>query len=143
MMPARADPDLAPAFLSTVDHHGDLPPVGVLKDGPDVSTSDTKEPQVSARPVIHDFSMEGLAVLHRVDPIYPELARRARLQGPVVLLMTVDERGLPIQVQVLEGAPAFHEAALQAARQWRFEPARLEGRPVAASFRLTLKFSLR
>jgi protein TonB len=93
--------------------------------------------------VIHDFSMEGLAVLHRVDPIYPELARRARLQGPVVLLMTVDERGLPIQVQVLEGAPAFHEAALQAARQWRFEPARLEGRPVAASFRLTLKFSLR
>ncbi|HJV48130.1 MAG TPA: energy transducer TonB [Geothrix sp.] len=89
------------------------------------------------------FSMVGLAVLHRVDPVYPEFARRARIQGPVVLLMTVDEQGQPTQVQVLEGHPAFHEAAVQAARQWRFEPARMDGRPVSATFRLTLKFALR
>jgi protein TonB len=85
----------------------------------------------------------GLAILHQVDPVYPELARRARIQGPVVLLMTVDEHGQPIQVQVLDGHPAFHEAAKQAARQWRFEPAQMNGRPVMAAFRLTLKFTLR
>ena len=101
------------------------------------------DPIGSGTGIIHDFSMVGLAVLHRVDPLYPEFARRARIQGPVVLLMTVDQGGLPIQVQVLEGHPVFHEAAMQAARQWRFEPARMDGRPVTASFRLTVKFSLR
>jgi len=85
----------------------------------------------------------GLAVLRQVDPVYPEFARRARIQGPVVLMMTIDEQGQPIQVQVLEGHPAFHDAARQAARQWRFEPAHVNGRPVMASFRLTLKFTLR
>jgi protein TonB len=82
-------------------------------------------------------------VLRRVDPVYPDFARRSRIQGPVVLMLTVDEHGQPIQVQVLQGHPVFHEVALQAARQWRFEPARLGGRAVAASFRLTLNFSLR
>lgn len=97
----------------------------------------------AAGPVIHDFSMTGLAPLHRVDPLYPDFARRARIQGTVVLLMTVDERGVPLQVRALDGHPALQEAAMQAARQWRFEPARLDGRPVAASFRLTLNFRLR
>jgi protein TonB len=92
---------------------------------------------------VHDFTSVGLAVLRQVDPIYPDFARRARIQGPVVLMMTVDDQGVPIQVQVLEGHVAFHEAARQAARQWRFEPARVNGQPVSAAFRLTLKFSLR
>jgi protein TonB len=84
-----------------------------------------------------------LAVLRQVDPAYPDFARRARVQGTVVLLMTVDEAGRPLRVQVLEGHPVFHEAAVQAARQWRFEPARVDGQAVSAAFRLTLKFSLR
>jgi protein TonB len=82
-------------------------------------------------------------VLRQVDPVYPDFARRARIQGTVVLLMTVDESGQPLRVQVMEGHSVFHEAAVQAARQWRFEPARVDGHPVSASFRLTLKFSLR
>jgi protein TonB len=100
-------------------------------------------PSTGNGPIVHDFTATGLAVLRQVDPVYPDFARKARIQGPVVLMMTVDERGLPIQVQVLEGHPVFHEAALLAARQWRFEPARMDGRPVLATFRLTLKFSLR
>jgi protein TonB len=82
-------------------------------------------------------------VLRQVEPTYPDFARRARIQGTVVLLMTVDELGQPLRVQVLEGHPVFHETAVQAARQWRFEPARVDGRPVSASFRLTLKFTMR
>jgi protein TonB len=93
--------------------------------------------------LVQDFTSVGLTVLHQVNPAYPEFARHAHIQGAVVLKMTVDERGQPVQVLVLEGHPVFHEAATQAARQWRFEPARLDGRPVMASFQLTLKFSLR
>ena len=96
-----------------------------------------------AAAMVHDFSMTGLEVLQRVDPIYPDFARRARIQGTVVLLMTVDAAGLPMEVQVLDGPVALRDAATRAARQWRFVPARMEGQPVAASFRLILKFALR
>jgi len=141
--PSQAPPNEAPAGLPTEDRRLE-PPVG---SGPGIavpgSTAPQGAPAVGAGPVIHDFTSVGLAVLRQVDPIYPDFARRARIQGPVVLMMTVDEQGRPIQVQVLEGHPVFHEAAKQAARQWRFEPARMNGQPVSAAFRLTLKFSLR
>jgi len=85
----------------------------------------------------------GLTVLKQVSPIYPDFAKRAHIQGAVLLLMTVDEQGQPIDVAILEGHPVFQETALQAARQWRFEPAKVDGRPVIAVFRLTLKFTLK
>ncbi len=136
------DPGAAAAGFSTEDHSRDLV-------GPSSGSSGVPAPPgnpgggPSLGPVAQDIPAAGLTVLRQVDPAYPDFARRARIQGIVVLLMTVDELGQPLRVQVLEGHPAFHEAAIQAARQWRFEPARLEGRPVSASFRLTLKFSLR
>jgi protein TonB len=137
----RADPEEPAAGLPTKDRIHEIPGTGPALPGRDVPTSG---PAVAAAgPVIHDFSMTGLAPLHRVDPLYPDFARRARIQGTVVLMMTVDERGVPLQVRALDGHPALQEAAMQAARQWRFEPARLDGRPVAASFRLTLNFRLR
>ncbi|MFN7957055.1 MAG: energy transducer TonB [Holophagaceae bacterium] len=141
--PSQAPPTEAAAGLPTEDHRLD-PPAG---NGTGTTTPGaTPQPgtlPAGTGPVIHDFTATGLAVLRQVDPVYPGFARQARIQGPVVLMMTVDEQGRPIQVQVLEGHVVFHEAARQAALQWRFEPARLNGQPVAAAFRLTLKFSLR
>lgn len=144
-MPAptpTADPTEAAPGLPTVDRSHDIVPsgpqrtAGPMQEGAGVSTA-------PSTPVVHDFTTVGLAILHRVDPIYPDFAKRAHIQGPVVLRMTVDEAGRPVQVQVLEGHPVFHEAAMQAARQWRFEPARMDGRPVSAAFQLTIKFALR
>jgi protein TonB len=135
-------PSEAPAGLPTENHA--LDPVVSGRSGSGAPSVQGEGPgQVQAGSTVQDFTSLGLAVLRRVDPAYPEFARRARIQGPVVLLLTVDERGHPTQVQVLQGHPVFHEVALQAARQWRFEPARMDGRTVAASFRLTLNFSLR
>lgn len=142
MTAARPDPTEPAAGLPTENHAGDPPPVGTPSTGPAQSPQATGDPGTAA-PTVRAYSMTGLAVLHRVEPQYPDLARRARVQGAVVLLMTVDELGLPTQVQVVEGPLVLQEVAMRAARQWRFEPARLEGRPVPASFRLTLNFSLR
>jgi len=61
----------------------------------------------------------------------------------VVIRMTIDERGLPSDVQAVSGIPVLQAPALRAARQWRFEPARQNGQPVAATFLLTLNFVLR
>jgi len=135
-------PGEAPAGLPTENHA--LDPVASGRSGSGTPPSQGGvQGDAQAGATIQDFTSLGLAVLRRVDPIYPDFARRSRIQGPVVLMLTVDEQGQPIQVQVLQGHPVFHDVALQAARQWRFEPARLGGRPVAASFRLTLNFSLR
>ncbi|WP_243304307.1 energy transducer TonB [Geothrix oryzisoli] len=139
--PARADPEEAAAGLPTADRFSEVPAGGPALPGPVAPASGTAGP--ASGPVIHDFSATAPAILRRVDPIYPDLARRAHVQGTVVLLMVVDESGLPMQVRVLDGHPALQEAALHAARQWRFEPARMDGRVVAASFRLTLNFRLR
>lgn len=91
---------------------------------------------------IHELHANPPRILHAENPQYPPLARASRVQGPVELLMTIDERGLPTQVQVLSGHPAFHAEAERAARQWRFEAATQEGRAVAARFRLTILFRL-
>ena len=126
------------AGLPTKDRSQELPVGPALGSGPVAAV-----PAVAPIPRVHDFSLTGLSPVHRVDPIYPDFARRAHVQGTVVLMMVVDEQGLPVQVRALEGHPTLQEAAMQAARQWRFEPARLDGRPVSASFRLTLNFRLK
>jgi protein TonB len=139
----QSDPSSAPGGLSTEDHHNDAPVAGGPPSGPQLTAVGPGPAVGPAGPVAREYSTTSLAVLRQVDPIYPAFARQAHIQGPVVLKMTVDERGQPIQVEVLEGHPVFHEAARQAARQWRFEPARVDGQAVVATFRLTLKFSLR
>lgn len=139
--PVRADPQEPAAGLPTGDRHLEVPSGGPALPG--FTGPVTANPGPVAGPVIHDFSATAPAILRRVDPIYPDLARRAHVQGTVVVLMVVDEWGVPLQARVLDGPQALQEAALHAARQWRFEPARMDGRAVAASFRLTLNFRLR
>jgi len=140
--PSRADPDLPSQGLPKVDRALEVPGAGPAVPGT-VPPSPAGPAVAAAGPIIHDFSATAPGILRRVDPVYPDLARRAHIQGTVVLMMVVDEFGVPMQVRVLDGHPALQDAALQAARQWRFEPARMDGRAVAASFRITLNFRLR
>ncbi|MEP6768052.1 MAG: TonB family protein [Acidobacteriota bacterium] len=66
-----------------------------------------------------------------VPPTYPAEAIRRRLRGLVVLRVLISEQGMPIEVQRVQGAPlGLTEAAEEAIRQWRFEPAVAGGEPV-------------
>jgi protein TonB len=83
-------------------------------------------------------------ILHRVSPAYPETARRARVQGAVILEAIIDERGNVTSVRVIHGLPmGLEQSAIQAVSQWKFQPATLEGRPVAVYFNLTVQFEVR
>jgi protein TonB len=89
------------------------------------------------------MELKDMRVLTQVQPVYPPLARLARIQGSVELLMTVDGRGVPAEVRVLGGPhPSLCNEALRVARLWRFEPALAQGQPVPAQFRLTVVFRL-
>ena len=140
LAPSHSEPEAPAEGLPTRDRSQELPGPARAGAGPEIPAA---QPGSGSGQGVHDFTASAPAILRQVDPLYPELARRARVQGTVVLLMVVDEGGIPLEVRVLDGPPALRDAAIQAARQWRFEPARLDGRPVAASFRLTLNFRLK
>jgi len=95
---------------------------------------------------IHDFSFgsgNGPSFLSRVDPNYPLVARRMGREGKVLLRLTLDERGKLLHVDVLENPGyGFADAAVEAVRKSRFQPARINERPVASRVRLSIRFAL-
>jgi protein TonB len=78
------------------------------------------------------------------DPLkYPEMARKARLQGDVIVEVIIDELGRVSSPRILQGLPmGLDRAALNAIATWRFEPATFRGRPVKVFYTLTVHFHL-
>jgi protein TonB len=86
---------------------------------------------------------QRLTKLHDVSPVYPMMARQARVQGSVVLELVITADGRVNDTKVLRGLPmGLTEAAIEAARQWRYEPMQVNGRSVEALLVATVRFSL-
>ena len=83
-----------------------------------------KRPQPRSPPEV----MERL-LIRRVDPAYPEAARRANLQGVVVLDAIIAADGTVVNLHPVSGPDALVSAAMDAARWWRFRPYRVRGEP--------------
>jgi TonB family protein len=77
-----------------------------------------------------------------VNPVYPKDAVQARLQGAVVLECTIDVEGRVAGVKVVRGVALLTEAAIEAVRQWRYEPTQLNGVPVPVLMTVTVNFKL-
>jgi protein TonB len=76
-------------------------------------------------------------------PVYPETARRARLQGVVILEIIVDKQGSVRSWKVLRPLSlGLTEAAIEAVKQWKYEPPMYNGRPVEVLITVTMRFSL-
>ena len=81
-------------------------------------------------------------VIHRVQPMYPPLARTARVQGAVVLAAIIGKDGTIQNLHVLSGHPLLTQAALDAVKQWRYKPYILNGDPVEVDTQITVNFTL-
>lgn len=78
-----------------------------------------------------------------VKPEYPEIARRANLEGRVFVKVLVDKRGRAIKAQVLKSdAEVFNEPAIRAVLQWVFTPAMMNNGPVAVWAVVPMRFEL-
>ena len=80
--------------------------------------------------------------IHDVAPAYPQLARSAGIQGIVIIQATIGVDGSVVGAEVLRPVPFLDQAALDAVRQWRFTPTRLNGVPVAVIMTVTVNFRL-
>jgi periplasmic protein TonB len=85
--------------------------------------------------------LEGNLV-RRVQPLYPSLARSARVQGAVVLSAIISKAGTIENLRVLSGHPMLVAAAIEAVSQWRYRPYILNSEPIEVETQIVVSFSL-
>jgi protein TonB len=81
-------------------------------------------------------------IVNRTAPVYPALARQTRISGTVRLHAIIAKDGTVQQLEVLSGHPLLVQSALDAVRQWRYQPTLLNGEPVEVDTTVDVIFSL-
>lgn len=84
---------------------------------------------------------QGL-LIRKVQPVYPPLARQARIQGNVVLQAEISKDGTIENLRLMSGHPMLAPSAIEAVKQWRYKPYFLNGEPVEVETQITVIFSL-
>ncbi|HVO82114.1 MAG TPA: energy transducer TonB [Terriglobales bacterium] len=84
---------------------------------------------------------QGL-LIRKVQPVYPPLARQARIQGNVVLQAEISKEGTIENLRLISGHPMLAPSAIDAVKQWRYKPYFLNGEPVEVETQITVIFSL-
>lgn len=99
---------------------------------------------INEPPKEYESFMEEPVLLHRVNPEYPEVVRRARIQGVVVLRAVINREGVVEDVKVQRSDhPMLDQSATRAVLQWRYRPAYFNGKPLRVYFTVTVKYTLR
>lgn len=111
-----------------------------LSDGPFIGVP---APEIPATPTLHlDTDATPLV---RVNPRYPRRARLARIEGKVVVELTIERDGSVSDPKIVEARPGgvFDSAVLRAVRMWKFAPKVVNGAPVARRAVQTIRFALK
>ena len=98
------------------------PPEAVAREPAKPAPAPVKPPRIT--------QLRMATPIHKVEPVYPALARQARVSGTVELLGVLGTDGRIHELKVLRGHPLLINAALEAVRQWIFEPTLLNGQAV-------------
>jgi protein TonB len=92
--------------------------------------------------VVRTSSMLEGNLIRRVQPIYPPLARGARIQGAVILAAVISKAGTIDDLRVVSGHPMLVRAAIDAVSQWRYRPYILNNEPIEVETQITVNFFL-
>ncbi len=82
-------------------------------------------------------------LMTRVVPVYPPEAKKAGIEGTVILGATIDGEGKVTDVKVLESVPGLDQAAVDALKQWVYTPVWVNNQPVIYTFTVAVKFALK
>lgn len=109
------------------------------------STSNTYipklQPVIPERVRVSQGVTSGL-LIHKVQPVYPPIAKAARVQGEVQLKAIISKEGTIEDLQLVSGHPMLVPPAIEAVKQWRYRPYLLNGQPVEVETTITVIFTL-
>jgi protein TonB len=117
------------------------PLLSALSTGPTVSVTPPSPPPTPKVHRVGGVIREPKKLVH-VAPIYPDIARNARIDGVVVMEALLDDSGEVDSVRILKSVPLLDDAAVRAVKQWRYTPTELNGVPVPVLMTITVRFSL-
>jgi TonB family protein len=107
--------------------------------GPERPVEDTKKPTDRQRV----SELQQMAqLIHRVEPIYPPLAKQIHHEGRVELRAIISTTGTIESLEVISGDPLLIQSALAAVREWRYRPTILNGRPIEVDTHITVIYTL-
>ncbi len=132
----RAEPTLPPSLATSSDGAKVLGDV-IASASPSKAEAVVTPPSKPAVSEVVVGKLDKSAV-----PIYPQIAKIARVEGVVVLRASVDREGRVREVSVVSGHPMLTAAAADAVKRWRYKPYLLNGEPVEAETTIQINFTL-
>jgi protein TonB len=141
-LPTGEPPTYIPGAL-TPGSHGGVPHGGLdggLPGAPPLAAPPPPPARVTT-PLRVGGEIRPPRKLQHVAPVYPSIALQAKVGGTVVLEATIGRTGVVTDVRVLRSVPLLDAAAVAAVQQWRYEPTRLNGEPVAVLLTVTVRFA--
>lgn len=122
------------------------PPQAILPPPPPPQVAKAPEPPPEHAPVpdrieVASEIQEGM-LQTMIHPVYPPIARQARIQGDVRLKAVIDRQGKIVELKVVSGNALLAAAARDAVERWRYRPTLLHGQPVEVVTNITVQFRL-
>ena len=133
----QANGELAP----TLEDNNDALSLGDNPLGANFAES-SKQPAAPAAPVPVGGDVRPARLISPVSPAYPALAKAQHVAGDVRIDALIDANGRVTTMKVVSGPSLLHQAAMDALRQWKYQPATLDGKAVPMHLTVTLQFHL-
>jgi periplasmic protein TonB len=135
--------DAPPPDIAQPSVFGGIAGANIISAGP-VGGFAPPPPPKAATParIKQGGNVTAASIITQTRPVYPPLARQARIQGSVVLHAIIDKDGKVAQLEVVSGHPLLVQAALDAVREWRYKPTELNGDPVEVDTTITVTFTM-
>lgn len=130
--------------IDTLDPTTDGPIIPGLPDNAANRRFPPPPPPESVRPQTVKVSagVQAARLVHRVEPLYPPLARQIRREGRVELHAIIATDGRIKSLEVVSGEPLFIQSALGAVQEWRYQPTLLNNEPVEIDTYVTVVYTL-
>ena len=120
---------------------GQAVPAGAAMDAA-LGTEAAAQPSAPASPTPVGGDVKPARLLSSVPPVYPPMARSQHVAGDVRIDASIDANGRVSSMKVISGPALLHQAAMEALRQWKYQPATLNGSAVAMHLTVTIQFHL-
>lgn len=114
----------------------------ILNSAPETPAPAPPKPAPPPKPLRVATGVAEANLIRKVMPIYPALAKSARIQGTVEFTAVISKEGTIEHLQLVRGHPLLVQAAKEAVLQWRYRPTLLNGQPVEVVTDIIVNFTL-